>query len=71
MFVLVRGDPGTPRSEVFGLDILAPRHPKLYALIVERLGFSLDPNNAGIDSLYQCCGSVTFWYGSGSADSWF
>ena len=47
MFVLVRGDPGTPRSEVFGLDILAPRHPKLYALIVERLGFSLDPNNAG------------------------
>jgi hypothetical protein len=52
MFVLVRGDPGTPRSEVFGLDILAPRHPKLYALIVERLGFSLDPNNAGIDSLY-------------------
>ena len=47
MFVVVRGDPGTPRSEVFGLDILAPRHPKLYALIVERLGFSLDPNNAG------------------------
>jgi hypothetical protein len=47
MFVLVRGDPGIPRSEVFGLDILAPRHPKLFALIVERLGFSPDGDNAG------------------------
>merc|ERR1719249_289169 len=33
MLVLVRGDPAFTKTEVIGLDILAPRHPNLYALI--------------------------------------
>ncbi len=44
MLVLVRGDPAFTKTEVIGLDILAPRHPKLYALIVGRLGYEINPN---------------------------
>ena len=39
---LVRGDPAFTKTEVIGLDILAPRHPNLYALIVGRLGYDID-----------------------------
>ena len=42
MLVLVRGDPAFTKTEVIGLDILAPRHPKLYALIVGRLGYDVN-----------------------------
>ena len=42
MLVLVRGDPAFTKTEVIGLDILAPRHPNLYALIVGRLGYDID-----------------------------
>ena len=42
MLVLVRGDPAFTKTEVIGLDILAPRHPKLYALIVNRLGYDIN-----------------------------
>ncbi len=42
MLVLVRGDPAFTKTEVIGLDILAPRHPKLYALIAGRLGLEVN-----------------------------
>ena len=42
MLVLVRGDPAFTKTEVIGLDILAPRHPKLYSLIVNRLGYDIN-----------------------------
>ena len=42
MLVIVRGDPAFTKTEVIGLDILAPRHPKLYGLIVNRLGFDVN-----------------------------
>lgn len=42
MLVLVRGDPAFTKTEVIGLDILAPRHPKLYSLIVSRLGYEIN-----------------------------
>lgn len=42
MLVLVRGDPAFTKTEVIGLDILAPRHPKLYSLIVGRLGYEIN-----------------------------
>jgi len=42
MLVLVRGDPAFTKTEVIGLDILAPRHPKLYSLIVGRLGYDIN-----------------------------
>ena len=42
MLVLVRGDPAFTKTEVIGLDILAPRHPNLYALIIGRLGYDID-----------------------------
>ena len=44
MLVLVRGDPAFTKTEVIGLDILAPRHPKLYSLIVGRLGYDINTN---------------------------
>jgi len=44
MLVLVRGDPAFTKTEVIGLDILAPRHPKLYSLIVGRLGYDINAN---------------------------
>lgn len=42
MLLLVRGDPAFTKTEVIGLDILAPRHPKLYSLIVGRLGYEIN-----------------------------
>jgi hypothetical protein len=42
MLVIVRGDPAFTKTEVIGLDILAPRHPKLYGLIVNRLGYDVN-----------------------------
>ena len=42
MLVLVRGDPAFTKTEVIGLDIMAPRHPKLYSLIVSRLGYDVN-----------------------------
>ncbi len=42
MLVLIRGDPAFTKTEVIGLDILAPRHPKLYSLIVNRLGYDIN-----------------------------
>jgi hypothetical protein len=42
MLVIVRGDPAYTKTEVIGLDIMAPRHPKLYALIVQRLGYDIN-----------------------------
>ena len=44
---MVRGEPGLPRCEVVGLDILATRHPKLFALVVDRMGFFTDQKNVG------------------------
>jgi len=44
MLVLVRGDPAFTKTELIGLDILAPRHPKLYSLIVGRLGYDINSN---------------------------
>eukprot|EP00092_Neocalanus_flemingeri_P009271 GFUD01009977.1.p1 GENE.GFUD01009977.1~~GFUD01009977.1.p1 ORF type:complete len:111 (+),score=37.83 GFUD01009977.1:195-527(+) len=43
MLVVVRGNPLASSSKVVGLDILSPRHPKLYSLIVSRLGLQTDP----------------------------
>lgn len=45
--MLIRGEPCLPRCEVIGLDILATRHPKLFGLVVERMGFNQDQNNVG------------------------
>ena len=53
MFVLIRGEPCLPRCEVIGLDILATRHPKLFGLVVERMGFNQDQNNVGNNVLSQ------------------
>ncbi|QQP56053.1 Hypothetical protein FKW44_000599 [Caligus rogercresseyi] len=46
MLILVRGDPAFTLTEVIGLDILAPRHPELYGLIIGRLGFQKNGSNA-------------------------
>jgi len=53
MLVCLRGDPGVPSCEVIGLDILATRHPNLFALIVQRMGFNLEQNNVVV-----CAGDV-------------
>ena len=45
MLVIVKGNPLTSSSKVVGLDILSPRHPKLYSLIVTRLGLQIDPTD--------------------------
>ena len=63
MLVLVRGDPAFTKTEVIGLDIMAPRHPKLYALLAGRLGYDVDPNTnvatkrGGLDESCQPDGS--------------
>ena len=44
MLVLVRGDPAFTKTEVIGLDILAPRQPKLYGQVVNGLGYSVNPS---------------------------
>merc|ERR1712183_1264791 len=43
MLVVVKGNPLVSSSKLVGLDILSPRHPKLYSLIVSRLGLQTDP----------------------------
>eukprot|EP00088_Acartia_fossae_P030552 TRINITY_DN31557_c0_g1_i1.p1 TRINITY_DN31557_c0_g1~~TRINITY_DN31557_c0_g1_i1.p1 ORF type:complete len:106 (-),score=7.32 TRINITY_DN31557_c0_g1_i1:214-531(-) len=55
MFVLLRGDPCLPQCQVVGLDILATRHPKLFSLIVDRMGFELGQNNVVL-----CAGELNF-----------
>ena len=47
MLVVVQGDPLLLSTTVVGLDILAPRHPKLHALLINRLGFQLSPDSRG------------------------
>ena len=47
MLVIVQGDPLLLSTTVIGLDILAPRHPKLYGLLVNRLGFQLSQESRG------------------------
>jgi len=39
MLVVVQGDLTVKSCTVLGLDILAPRHPKLHNLVIGRLGF--------------------------------
>ena len=38
MIVVVRGDPMKIGTSLCGLDILSPRHPMLFSLIVSRMG---------------------------------
>jgi len=45
MLVVVQGDPLLLSTTVVGLDILSPRHPKLHALLIDRLGFQLSPDS--------------------------
>ena len=47
MLVVVQGDPLLLSTTVVGLDILAPRHPKLHALLINRLGFQLSQDSRG------------------------
>ena len=54
MLVIVRGNPLASSSKVVGLDILSPRHPKLYNLIVTRLGLQTDPTDH-VGSLWDHC----------------
>jgi len=41
----VKGDPGILGCSIVGLDILGTRHSKVFNLILERMGFSLDSSN--------------------------
>jgi len=50
MLVIVQGDPLVLSTTVIGLDILAPRHPKLYGLLVNRLGFQLSQDSRVISN---------------------
>merc|ERR1719431_660712 len=43
MLVVVQGDPLALSTSLTGLDILAARHPKLHALLLDRLDFTLGP----------------------------
>jgi len=44
MLVVVQGDPLALSTSLTGLDILAARHPKLHALLLDRLDFTLGPD---------------------------
>jgi len=50
MLVLVRGDPAFTKTEVIGLDILAPRQPKLYGQVVNGLGYTVNPSTNIVSS---------------------
>ena len=47
MYVCVKGALDRPECQIVGLDILGTRHPKIFAHILERMGFSLDCSNVG------------------------
>ena len=53
MLVVVKGNPLNSSCQVVGLDILSPRHPKLYDLVINRLGMKLSqPDKVGIMNLF-------------------
>jgi len=56
MLVVVQGDPLLLSTTVVGLDILAPRHPKLHALLINRLGFQLSQDSRVITNTGEAAG---------------
>ena len=61
MLVVVQGDPLLLSTTIIGLDILAPRHPKLHALLVNRLGFQLSQDSRGEQRYFK---NLKTWFTS-------